>query len=317
MKHNVKITIVILVMFLIAQFIGLYVVNSYSSQKVVDGQIVNNTGKIFPYGMGFQGEEQNITITESLISLLFSLIIAISLIFILIKIKARFIMRTWFLVVSAIALGISFTAFLPTIKYAPWIALAFAIPLAVGKIYKKSIVTHNLTEILIYPGIAAVFVPIFGILSIIIILIIISIYDMWAVWKSKIMQKMAKFQMEEVNFFGGFLIPYASKKVKEKIRNLKLKFQDEERLQKEFKKSKIKVHLAMLGGGDIVFPIITSGVVLKIWGLFPAILVIVGALLGLMGLLMFSEKKKMYPAMPFITAGMFLGMLVSYLFFII
>ncbi|NCN52143.1 hypothetical protein GW931_03990 [archaeon] len=316
MKHNVKITIIILVMFLLTQFIGLYVVNSYSTQKVVDGQIVNSTGKILPYGMGFQEEDQNLDFTSILFSFLFSLIIVISLIFLLIKLKAKFIMRTWFFVVSTLALGITFTSFLPEVKYASLIALAFALPFAAVKIYKKSMVTHNLTELLIYPGIAAVFVPILGIISIIILLLVISIYDMWAVWKSKIMQKMAKFQMEEVNVFGGFLIPYASKKVKEKIRNLKLKFKDKKRLEKEFKKSKLKINLALLGGGDIVFPIITSGVVLKIWGIAPAVLVIIGAFLGLGGLLLFSEKKKMYPAMPFISAGIFLGMLVSYLFFI-
>ena len=316
MKHNVKITIIILVMFLLTQFIGLYVVNSYSTQKVVDGQIVNSTGKILPYGMGFQEEDQNLDFTSILFSFLFSLIIVISLIFLLIKLKAKFIMRTWFFVVSTLALGITFTSFLPEVKYASLIALAFALPFAAVKIYKKSMVTHNLTELLIYPGIAAVFVPILGIISIIILLLVISIYDMWAVWKSKIMQKMAKFQMEEVNVFGGFLIPYASKKVKEKIRNLKLKFKDKKRLEKEFKKSKLKINLALLGGGDIVFPIITSGVVLKIWGIAPAVLVIIDAFLGLGGLLLFSEKKKMYPAMPFISAGIFLGMLVSYLFFI-
>ena len=316
MKHNVKITIIILVMFLLTQFIGLYVVNSYASQKVVDGQMVNNTGKILTYGMGIQEEDQNFDLTSTLFSLLFSLIIAISLIFFLIKIKAKFIMRTWFFVVSTIALGISFTAFLPSIKYASWIGLAIALPFAIGKIYKREIVTHNLTELFIYPGIAAVFVPILQIFSIIILLFVISIYDMWAVWKSKIMQKMAKFQMEEVNVFGGFFIPYASKKVKNKIKELKIKFSSKKKLQKEFEKSKLKISLAILGGGDIVFPIIASGVVLKVWGIIPALIVTLGAFLGLMGLLIFSEKKKMYPAMPFITAGIFLGMLISWIFII-
>lgn len=316
MKHNVKITIAILAMFLIAQFIGLFVVNSFATQKVSDGQIVNSTGKTLPYGMGIQEENQNLDLASTLFSLLFSLIIAISLIFLLIKLKARAIMRTWFFVVSTIAIGISFTAFLPEIKYASWIGLALALPLAIGKVYKRNIIVHNLTELLIYPGIAAVFVPILGIASIIVLLVAISIYDMWAVWKSKIMQKMAKFQMEEVNVFGGFFIPYASKKVKQKIKDMKLKFKSKEKLQKEFKKSNLKVNLAILGGGDIVFPIITSGVILQNWGLIPAIIATFGAFLGLLGLLLFSEKKRMYPAMPFISAGIFISMLIIWIFFL-
>jgi len=76
-------------------------------------------------------------------------------------------------------------------------------------------------------------------------------------------------------------------------------------------KKKIKVNIAILGGGDIVFPIITAGIVLKTFGLIPAIFVIFGAALGL-GLLFFlAEKKKFYPAMPFITAGIFAGFILS------
>ena len=83
----------------------------------------------------------------------------------------------------------------------------------------------------------------------------------------------------------------------------------------ELKKKKIKINIAILGGGDVIFPIISAGVMLKTLGIWPAIFVILGAALGLSYLLFFSEKKKFYPAMPFITAGIFLGMLVSILVF--
>ena len=42
-------------------------------------------------------------------------------------------------------------------------------------------------------------------------------------------------------------------------------------------------------------------------------IVIAGAILALSYLFFFSEKKKFYPAMPFITAGIFIGMVLSYL----
>ena len=58
---------------------------------------------------------------------------------------------------------------------------------------------------------------------------------------------------------------------------------------------------------------LASGVVLKTWGLLPAISVIVGATLGLSYLFFFAKKKKFYPAMPFISAGIFLSMVVSWL----
>ena len=76
-------------------------------------------------------------------------------------------------------------------------------------------------------------------------------------------------------------------------------------------KKGIKVNVAILGGGDVIFPIITAGVILKTWGIYPAIGVAFGALLGLGLLLFFSEKKKFYPAMPFIAAGIFLAIGIS------
>ncbi len=71
--------------------------------------------------------------------------------------------------------------------------------------------------------------------------------------------------------------------------------------------------MAILGGGDVVFPIIAAGVMLKTLGLLSSIFVIIGATLGLSYLMFFAEKKKFYPAMPFITAGIFAGIILSYL----
>jgi len=77
----------------------------------------------------------------------------------------------------------------------------------------------------------------------------------------------------------------------------------------KLKKAKIKVNVAILGGGDVIFPIITAGVMLQTFGFLAALFVIIGALLGLSYLFFLAEKKKFYPAMPFITIGIFLGIL--------
>jgi presenilin-like A22 family membrane protease len=298
MKHNAKITIIILSMFVITQFIGLFIVNFY-------------LGNSLPYGFGESGGE--FESASGFFSILVAFIVAIALVFLLIRFKAKFVMRFWFFLVVMIALGISFTAILWTISpgyiLIPWVAILFAFPIALDKIYGKNILTHNLSELLIYPGVAAIFVPILNPLFLIILLVLISLYDAWAVWKSGIMQKMAKFQMEKVGVFGGFFIPYLSKKQREKMKKLKKKN------PKALEKNKIKVNVAILGGGDIVFPIIAAGVMLKAFpgNIVPAILTIIGALAGLTFLLLKSEKKKFYPAMPFITTGIFIAIGISYL----
>jgi len=50
-------------------------------------------------------------------------------------------------------------------------------------------------------------------------------------------------------------------------------------------------------------------------GFIPAVFTIAGATLGLSLLLILSEKKKFYPAMPFITGGIFIGLILSYLLY--
>ena len=322
MKHNTKITIILLAMFIATQLIGIYVVNFYSSVKISqEGIQTNVSAPELPFGFQPPELKQNSDFNYAFASIILAFMISISLLLFLTKLNAEFFLRAWFFVVIVIALVIAFNVVFSQIGFfygetllaAPisWIAaLALALPLAYMKIYKRNFAVHNATELLVYPGIAAVFVPILNIYTISFLLILISIYDAWAVWHSGIMQKMAKYQINTLNVFSGFFIPYASKKVKlqmQKMKNLSL--------AKSGKLKKIKVNVAILGGGDVVFPIITSGVVLKTFGLIPALFVVGGATLGLAYLFVFAEKRKFYPAMPFITAGIFAGIAASYLVF--
>ncbi|MFQ5531934.1 MAG: presenilin family intramembrane aspartyl protease [Candidatus Nanoarchaeia archaeon] len=316
MKHNIKITIILLSMFILTQFIGLYVVNHYSSTKLINGEVVNVTAPALPFGLETPEEadvqcEINSLLdffkcTEYLYSIIIAFIFAVALLFFLTKFNAEFILKLWFFIVVIIALGITLNALIPEFSYSILVVLIVVIPLAYIKIYKKEFLVHNITELFIYPGIAAVFVPIINIWIIVILLILISIYDMWAVWHSGIMQKMAKYQIQKLNIFSGFFVPYISKRQRQKLKKL---------TPSKRKKTKVKANVAILGGGDVIFPIITAGVMLKTFGMIPALFVILGATLGLSYLFFAAEKKKFYPAMPFISAGIFAGMLVSYIIF--
>jgi len=315
MKHNLKITFIILAMFLLTQFIGIYVLDFYSPVKVVDGNIIDVDSPGLPFGLETPELEGKAEFSQAFASIIVAFMIAISLLLLLSKFNARIIIRLWFFVVVAIALGISFNVPLLEIfskinlsslgGSTPWIiALVLGLVFSYLKIYKRDFFVHNFTELLVYPGISAVFVPILSIYTIIPLLILISVYDMWAVWHSGVMQKMAKYQIDQLNIFSGFFVPYLSKKVKLKLKKLS---------KLELKKKKIKVNIAVLGGGDVVFPIISAGVMLKTLGLLSAFFTVIGAAVGLGLLLLFSEKKKFYPAMPFITAGIFAGIGLSYL----
>ena len=287
-------------MFFLAQLIGIFIVNQYSQENVQ-----------LPYGM----QPPEMKASASLTSILTSMIIAIFLIFILMKIKAVLFLRLWFFFVVILALALAFNAFLllfPSFPYPQILALIIALPLAIYKIFKRNILIHNLTELLIYPGIAAVFVPILNLWAIIILLLLISVYDIYAVWHSGFMQKMVKFQINHLRLFTGFFLPYADKKTKMQISLLKEKYQNKIP-NKILKKKKFKIQLAILGGGDVVFPIILAGVVLNVFGLLSAIIISIFATLSLLYLFIAARKGKFYPAMPYLTAGCLLGLLVGWL----
>ena len=303
MKHSLKITLLLLGMFLVTQFIGLYVINFYASpehhvplgiDETEEAQVqceINSFSDFF-------------SCTRFLPSVLISFVFAILILLLLTKFKAAIFIKIWFFVVLILALTIAFTAIIPAFKYSNIFIPLLAIPLAFIKVYRKNFFIHNSTELLVYPGISVVFMPILNFWSIIILLIFISVYDMWAVWHTGLMQKMAKYQINELNVFSGFFIPNISSKMKKKIKQMK-------KSRKNLKN--IKVHVAILGGGDVIFPIIAAGIMLKTFGLTAALLTTAGATLGLAGLFFFAEKKKFYPAMPFITIGIFLGMFVNWL----
>jgi presenilin-like A22 family membrane protease len=325
MKHEVKITVILLLMFVATQLIGLYVldINPFQITTTVDGVTTSISNPSLSWIQPPEIQQES-DFSMYFGSLIVSFIIAVILLFVLTRFKIDFILKIWFFLVVAIALFITINAVFinsPLSVYANSLyfiipAVAIALFLSFIKIFKHNFLVHNFTELLIYPGIATVFVPILNIWSVIVLLILISVYDIWAVWHSGIMQKMAKYQINNLKIFSGFFVPYISKALRMKLKKMK----------KSKKKKKIKVNLAILGGGDIVFPIITSGVVFQagtvnllagmkpfIGGFWPAIFVIAGATLGLGMLFLFSEKKKFYPAMPFITAGIFLGIILSYL----
>jgi presenilin-like A22 family membrane protease len=285
-------------MFILTQLIGIVVVNYYSSSTL-------------PYDLQIKPGEPQPTI----FSLAISFAIAFGIIFLLMKYRWKIVMRLWFFFVVLIALGVAITSFFGTFFYSPQvIAILISLILSFFKVFKPNMIVHNITELLIYPGIAAIFVQFLNPTSIIGLLVLISLYDMWAVWQTGIMQKMAKFQMEELKVFGGFLLPSASKKVKEKISLLRQKYKDK-KMPKNIQNKKFKISLAILGGGDVVFPIITSGVFLKYYGIIPALFVTVGALAGLTFLFSITKKDRAYPAMPYISAGIFLGLLLWRLIF--
>ncbi|MFH0701073.1 MAG: presenilin family intramembrane aspartyl protease [Candidatus Woesearchaeota archaeon] len=288
MKHRLDITILLLVIFLLAQFIGIAILYKY-----IDPVKSTETGK-----MEFKelpiGERPQVNENYSYLPIMIMVLVGTGLMLILIKYHLNWIWKVWFLLAIFLTLMISFNAFI-SLK----IALFLALLLSLWRTFWPNILVQNFTEVFIYGGLAAIFVPAFNLWSIIILLILISVYDAYAVWKSKHMITLAQSQAKS-KVFAGLLIPYTWKKKGKEIGKGK------EKPAPEAKSGRI----ALLGGGDIAFPLLFAGVILKEMGLWQALVIPFFALLGLALLLFFSKEKRFYPAMPFISAGCFLGLAV-------
>lgn len=345
MKHDARVTAILLVMFFVTQMIGLLVINAYSPKQEIfvnetTGQEqIMNVSTPLPYGME-PPQEVKLNPERIFPSILISIVLATLIFLLLTRIRAQLVIKVWFISVVFITLSIALTAVLSVLspslnaiistKYgfpvslASVVALIVALPLTFYKIIKRNIIVHNATELLIYPGLAAVFVPLLNITYAIALLIIIAIYDMYAVWHSKIMINMAKYQISQLKVFTGFFLPYMSKKAAEQLsrikklgemKKIKLKQNNFKKLSKktQAKLKNIKVSLAILGGGDVAFPLIFAGVVMRAHSFYDALIISVAATLSLFLLFVCAKKEKFYPAMPFLSAGCIIGYLLSLL----
>ena len=300
MKHTPKVIIALVSFFFLAQFTGLLVVNHY-----IDHKKTVETKKIewqpLPYNLE-RPEVKNQS--ASFIYITIALLIGTLLVLLLIKFNKPFIWKLWFFLTVWLTLSIAFAAFINNI-----VAAMLALAISALKLCKPNAIIQNMSEIFIYGGLAAIFVPIINLFAAFMLLIVISIYDFVAVYKTKHMIEMAKFQSES-KVFAGLLIPYGKNNMAKGITSPK----------SGIKKDGGKIHkksVAVLGGGDIGFTLIFAGVVMKglmlqetvLAGFLKTLIIPVFVSLALLFLLLKGQHNKFYPAMPVLSLGCFIGYL--------
>jgi len=302
MKHNLEITVFLITLFLASQVTGLFIVDKY-----IDKKATAETGTVTYKNLPYSIERPVVEPSTSFIFIFIAILIGTGLLLLLVKFRSVGIWKFWFLLSVLITLSIALYAFIQQFTpqaIAQFIAFGIALPLSIIKIFRPNILVHNLTEILVYGGLAAIFVPIMNVFAVVVLLILISIYDAIAVWQSKHMIKLAKFQAG-TNVFAGLFIPYKS--ASPVSSSVKAGVAIKAAKSKEEKGARLKLRNAVLGGGDMGFPLIFAGVVMKDAGFLKALIIPVFAAIALGLLLFFSKKDRFYPAMPFITAGCFIG----------
>jgi presenilin-like A22 family membrane protease len=296
MKHNPKITALLVTIFILAQLMGLVILNQYYYTQE-DGTIIYED---LPLKIERPETENDSTAVIYIVS---AILIGTVLLLLLIRFKSKVITKVWFSLAVFIGLSVAFSAFMNQN-----LAVFLAITIAIWKVYFPNVYISNLGELFVYGGIAAIFHEMLTVFSAALLLIVISIYDMIAVWKIKHMITLAKFQADN-KMFAGAIIPYSIFS-NDKKQNPKL---DKPVLRMKHCEAKAGSKTAMLGGGDIAFPLLFSGAVMKVFGIPSALIIIATSAVALALLFIKAKKDRFYPAMPFISIGCFSGMFIVYL----
>lgn len=293
MKHQPRIVLWLVLLFLAAQYIGLYVVDQYIDYPT-SFATGNFTARPLPTIAGQEVERPEFDAETTPWVLVIAIILGTFLLLLLMRWNAVLIWKIWFFGAAVVTLFFAFGAFTKDVL-SPTVPLVAALVFAWLKVWRPSIIVQNFTELLLYGGLAAFLFSILNVKAAIILLILVSIYDAYAVWKSKHMISLAKFQTES-GLFAGLFLPY--------------------RPSKEFSTGK-GMRTAILGGGDIGFPLLFAASVLKEYALtgqgWLALIIPPFAALALFLLLLYGKKDRFYPAMPFISAGCFAGIILVWI----
>jgi presenilin-like A22 family membrane protease len=324
MKHDLSITIILAFIFLLSQITGLVITDQYVTVENINGTINVTHVAELPGGI----ERPEVEPAFSWIYILIAIIVGTILILVLIRFHQSKLWKIWFYLSVVLCMTFALYPFMGALA-----AFLTAIILSAWKIFRPNFFVHNLTEIFIYGGLAAIFVPIMDLLSAFILLVAISIYDMIAVWQSKHMIKLAEFQTDS-KVFAGLMIPYkantgeivlssghfkhsklAADKDKTDKTHKETRLNHSAKLEKNIKKLEhieeqaeiSATNNAILGGGDIGFPLIFTGVVMKYVGFMRVLVIPFVVSFALLALLIYSKKGKFYPAMPFLSVGCIIG----------
>ncbi|MBU0953149.1 MAG: hypothetical protein KKA90_01865 [Nanoarchaeota archaeon] len=301
MKYRIRIVLTMALLFLLSQVVGLGLL----FQDTIVTQMTDETGSLVTsvaHGETAIGPRPDLIGFETIIYILAGVLIGTSLVLLFMRFQKFGLWRAMFFFAVFATISVALGVILPQL-----VAVLLGLLLAILKIKKQNALLHNGTELLMYAGIALLFVPLLDLVSVVVLLLVIAAYDAFAVWKSKHMISLAKFQAESKVFAG-----------------LSVSTKKPTTVKQEKKTQKLGVGQAILGGGDMAFPLLFAGVVFE-WlvvsvgiaknlAFLYTLLIPVLCTVTLFLLLVKGKQGTFYPAMPFLSAGCFIGFGLLWLF---
>lgn len=258
----------IVAMFLIAQFIGLFV-----GVQMIGNKQVYGSYNVTP-------NQQPEDVSNSLVFLLYVVVVAVVVVIVIKYLSwAIFLFRALELLTIFITSALVFVVFLLYfgIPHAVEISIAFSLLLVVLKLFYPKI--RNVTAIISSSAVGALFGFSFNIVPTLIFVILISLYDFISVFITRHMVYMAK-EMSKMDL--SFSI--ASR---------------EKRYVKERGKRKEEEFSIELGSGDIAIPLMLAVSVYNSFTLVDSLAVVLGTSVGLIAVLYYVTRKRVFlPALP-------------------
>lgn len=272
--------------FLVVQFIGLYIGNQYLG-LIKSGQtqpVFENPGNI----------ENSFLLTVYMLIGTGAIILAVK--------YFKFLIRIIEITAIFFSSTITFMFLIPIDIFSIPIAVFLAAALTAWKMLRPTFLNQNLSLIFSVAGAGSLIGASLGILPSLIFIVLLSIYDFTAVFITKHMVYIAKEITKRPTAFT-LAFPY--------------KFKKPVKLAIGKKRIKKKFHIFQLGGGDIAIPLIFSVSVLSSFSIIQAFFSTIGSAVALGLLIYWSSKNpgRVLPALPFICSGTILGFLISILIF--
>mgnify|MGYP000023418378 CR=1 FL=1 len=294
MKHPKNISLITILFFLLSQLFGMFLLLNSFDVKVIEG-------KTMPvYKETAIGERPRITGFQTIGYIVVAILLGTSVLLVIIRYSLSLLWKLMYITAIFFSSLISLNSILPLL-FSIFIAIIFCI----FKYKKGYHILNNFIDMFVFSGIAIIFAPLMDSLHALLLLFLISFYDIIAVNKTKHMVKLAEFQLSS-GMFAGLKLPYRSIKGKGKIEL----------------KNKGKVSSAIIGGGDVVFPLIftatimnkliLSGMNKSLAFIFSLPVPVLNSLM-LSLLLYISKKNRYYPAMPFLATACLLSYLIIHI----
>ncbi|MCJ7479391.1 MAG: presenilin family intramembrane aspartyl protease [Candidatus Nanohaloarchaeota archaeon QJJ-7] len=220
------------------------------------------------------------------------MMVATGILLLLYRLKNELVVKIWFNSALVITALMFFDAFLPSIA-----ALAFALVLIGARYRTGSFLVRNLSDVIPFAGAGAFFGVVLGLRAAIVLFALLAVYDYIAVNRTGHMVKLAE-QGIESGTMMGFQYP------KEEIGDRPV---SGERMEKSGDK------VGMLGGGDVIMPMMLAVSIVPVFGPAAAVSTIAGAATALFVFLTVIQQRdteRFYPAIPVVGSGALFGLVL-------